>query len=385
MAPGSRSSRSRAIVRDTLIAVVNDPSVAATQMSSLDSGQLQMVLEHGTAQKLGTSLVACLRAASMPVPDWLEAHRFKVAGRRAVIMSALARVAPAMNDSGIPWVVLKGPVTASSYSSPHLREYGDLDILVPGRSVAHVLEVLSGVGIEDMNRNWEPYLRYGVAEFPVFIGGAPIDLHWHLVGLSSIRARFTMDIDQMIDRRRSLSLSGTDCHRFDTEDHLAHLALHAGLSGAGSIGQLRDIHETVQADVIDWDEFIGRSAAAGTGSLVGHVLDRCVRVLGTPIPEAALARLVAERSRVVRSWMDRNPPLWGGSSKYAFSGFVVEVRRSRLRDTLSVAGVTLRDRVSSRFGGPARWSAYDPDGPLYWNQDGPGGFGEYLSMAAGAE
>jgi hypothetical protein len=381
---GLTSKSSRSTIRDLLIAVINDPDAAADQLRSLDATCLEMVLEYGMAQKLSTAIVACLRSASLPVPDWLEAHRFKVAARRAVIEAGLARIAPAMNDSGIPWAVLKGPVTASSFSSPHLREFGDLDILVEGLDLADVLDVFAGVGIDDLNHNWEPYARYGVAEFPVIVGGAPIDLHWHLIGLSSVRQRFTVSIDQILDRRRSVSLGGVDCYRLDAEDHLGHVALHAGLSGAGNLGQLRDVHETVRANEIDWDEFMVRTKLHGVAPLVGHVLDRCVSVLGSPVPTSVIANLTPGSTLVARRWLDGRGHPWGDPSETSYSGLVVSVSRKGVMGTATRAAEMIWERAAGIAGRQPLWSAYDPESPLYWRGGQPGarGFDDYLAYSA---
>jgi hypothetical protein len=379
--PMSKSSRTRSIVRDTLVTLVRDPEAAADQLRSLDASHLEMVLKHAEAQKLGTAIAACLRSASLPVPDWLEAHRFKVASRKATIMGVLAQIAPAMNTSGIPWVVLKGPVTAASFASPHLREFGDLDILVPGRRLAETLEVLSRVGIDAMNQNWDPYVRYGVAEFPVFIGGAPVDLHWHLIGLGRMRKRFSIDINNLLSRRQPVSLGGVDCYRLDFEDHLMHVALHAGLSGAGNLGTLRDIHEIIGSGNIDWDEFVIRSKGGRAGPIVGQVLDRCASVLGTPVPEAVPVLLAPRSALVIRSRIDSRPRSWGNQAENAYSGFVVGAARSGARDTAAVARGMITGKVAMLFAPAPLWSAFDPSGPLFWQRSTSEGIDRYLSMA----
>jgi hypothetical protein len=370
-------------VRDTLVAVVVDPGDASDRLGSLRATELALVLEHARAQKLGTAAASCLRFASLPVPAWLEAHRFDIATRRATIMSTLAKIAPALSKSGIPWVVLKGPVTAASFESPHLREFGDLDILVPGRSLADVLDVFAGIGVDDQNHNWGPYTRYGVAEFPVFIGGAPIDLHWHLIGLAKTRKRFNIAIDELLSRRQPVSLGGIDCYRLDTEDHLMHVALHAGLSGAGNLGLLRDVHETARSSDIDWEEFMTRSSAEGVGPLAGQVLDRCVTALGTPIPFAVSERMAPSSARALRRWLDGRVLPWTSASDNAFSGFLVSSSRSGISESAARAGEILGERASGLLGNQPRWSAYDPDGRLYWNRsaDDPDSFQKYLEYA----
>ena len=193
--------RLRTAVRDTLVAVARDPVAAGPRLRLLDPTELDMVLRHGTEQRLGTTLVVSLRSASLPVPAWLETHRFESASRRANIMNGLSNIAPALSEAEIPWAVLKGPVISSSFDSFEQREFADLDILVPGNRLAEVLDVFGDVGIDAQNHNWGAYQRYGVAEFPIFVAGAPIDLHWQVIGLAEMRKRFTVNVGDMLERQ----------------------------------------------------------------------------------------------------------------------------------------------------------------------------------------
>jgi hypothetical protein len=371
-------------VRDALVAVAVDPVAAADVLNRLDANDLGLVLAHGTGQRLGTSLAVSLRSAALPVPDWLEVHRFEAATRRARIMNGLGAIAPALDRSRIPWVVLKGPITAASYAAPEQREFIDLDILVPGDRLANVLATLSEVGIDDQNRSWSAYVRFGVAEFPVFVAGAPIDLHWHLIGLGRTRERFTVDIDEILSRRSSTTIGGVDVGRLDAEDHAIHVALHAGLSGATQIGSLRDVHETVRSSDLDWDEFVSRSRRFGAAPIIGHVLDRCNTILGTPVPGEVVSRLAPRSALAMRRWLDRRPHPWGDPGTAAFSGFAVTTARSGFRDSASRATEILGERVVGLAGRTGRWSAYDPDSPLFWNtQHGKtGDMTTYLDFAA---
>ena len=119
--------------------MARDPSGVGKLLGDLGEAELATVLQTGTAQGLGSALVSSLHAAQLPIPAWLEAHRFDMATHRGAIMRALAVIAPAMTAAGVPWVVLKGPVIATSPESAALREFTDLDLLISGRDLLEVL------------------------------------------------------------------------------------------------------------------------------------------------------------------------------------------------------------------------------------------------------
>lgn len=373
-------------VRGVLLAVARNPR-DGTVVSDLSPPALDAVLRAGVAQGLGTCLVACLQAAEVPVPVWLEAHRFDLTVHRATILGALEAIAPALTDAGIPWVVLKGPLVARSEEARELREYRDLDLLVAGDALGRTLETFERLGIDAMNRNWGAYIRHGVAEFPIHLLGAPIDLHWHLIGLRTIRKRFRITIEDLLERRMITAANGRGFPGLDAEDAVIHVALHAGLSGAGRIGWLRDVHLLLQGPPLDWNSLVARSRRYRVASLVGHVLDRCRFTLGAPVPPDVPELLTPRGALLTRRAFDARPPPSRAWPEMSYWGFLVSTSRTGPIETAGRAQEIIRDRLQKRGGRPPRWSAYDPQGPLYWVRESGGadGLQHYLEFASGAE
>ena len=373
-------------IRDTLVEVTRDPDAAGATLARVSGEELDAVLRAGVGHRLGSALVTGLQTARLPVPGWLETHRFDVATQRAHLMATLATIAPLLEATGIPWVVLKGPVTASAYERFEEREFADLDILVPGERLADVLAALDDAGVDAVNRNWDAYVRYRVAEFPVGLAGTSIDLHWHIIALDRTRRRFTIRTDELLARRQPVDIGGVACHQLDPEDNAIHLALHAGLAGAYRLGSLRDIHETVRSGDLDWDLVVDRARLGGAGPLVGHVLDRCRIVLGAPVPPEVAERLTPRWGLRCRRWLDAHPLPATGSYEKPYSGFLVATWRTGIISTLGRARELLSDRLATALGRPARWSAYDPEGPLFWQRPSGGeeAYAAYLDLAAGS-
>ena len=371
------------VVRDTLVATALGGGVGE-RLASLRPLDLVAVLSAGTKQGLGTSLVAGLHGAGMPVPDWLEAHRFDTTLRRAQIVSALGAIAPMFGGSGLPWAVLKGPVISPEGDGSSDREYGDLDLLVTGAGLRESLELLDDIGTEALNRNWEPYIEHRVAEFPVHALGVPIDLHWHLIGLGRVRDRFSISTAEVLERRIGMPVGGVEIQRLDVEDNLIHVALHAGLAGATRMSALRDVHWLVDGQETDWDTVLVRTRRFGCGSIVGQVLDRCRTVLGTPVPGGFAERLAPIPALRVRRYLDGVSMPMQRLYEHSYPGFPVSVARDGTIETTGRACELLRTRLETRMGSAPRWSAYDPEGPLFWQRDtgGATGLPQYLEFAA---
>lgn len=376
--------RSAAAVRDTLVSVALDPVTAASRLLDLTGPELDAVLHAGAEHGLGTALVSGLHEAGLPVPGWLETHRFDTTLRRGQIMEALGAISPALTAAGVPWVVLKGPVIACSSDSSELREYGDLDLLVPGPALPGTLEVLEDIGTDAINRNWRAYVDHGVAEFPVHVMGTPLDLHWHLIGLGRLRKRFGIDTDELLERRIESSAGDVRFPRLDPEDNTINVTLHAGLSGATRIGWLRDVHLTIDGTDLDWGVLVDRCHRYGAAPIVGQVLDRCRSVLGSPIPADVPGRLAPAPALRIRRQLDAGMFLSRKDLDPSFSGFLVAISRAGATETAACAWETLEARIETRAGRPRRWSAYDPEGPLYWARasGGKDGLRSYLEFAA---
>jgi hypothetical protein len=105
-------------VRAAVLAVARDPESAGPTLAALGPDDLASTMRACTNQGLGTACAVSLRRAGIPIPEWLERHRFDMAVQRTRILTLLAKIAPVLDASDIPWAVLKGPVTASIDGTP---------------------------------------------------------------------------------------------------------------------------------------------------------------------------------------------------------------------------------------------------------------------------
>jgi len=89
--------------------------------------------------------LACCAADKVPAPilERLEQAHLANTTRTAAMVRCLSAAIQALNHAGIPAVAYKGPTLAQlAYDSPGLRQFDDLDILVPGKQFGEAKSVL---------------------------------------------------------------------------------------------------------------------------------------------------------------------------------------------------------------------------------------------------
>ena len=320
---------------------------------------LELVLTH----RLEASLVDCLGRAGQPVPPDVQGlvddHRYT----RLRIASVLQQVAEALTD--IPWLVFKGPVVSSLMSRPELRIYNDLDVLVGARRFGDAIDALGSVGIEELNTNWTPYLRYRVGEVPLAAGDITVDLHWDLVGLDHVRRDLGLTSEPMLERRRWTTLGTRRVPVFDAEDRLIQLASHSALGGGSRIDQLRDIAVVVGSDgPLDWDEVKRRARTARVARLVAHALDRAEHLFNVGIPAAVVSDLGGP-SVHLRRRLD-------GATISRLRKFPVASIRDTSSATLRCAGRRLGQRAIGAMGLERGWDFTDERSRLYFGRPSGG-------------
>lgn len=153
------------------------------------------------AEGVAALLHARLAASGIAVPEALHASldalvRIKAAQslyRQAQCRAILAR----LDEAGIPVLLLKGSALAHwAYAAPHLRDCGDIDVLLPSADAAQRgIEVLATLGFApafnasagDMV-NFEKTCVRGVDG-----GRLEVDVHWHLSNTPLFAFRYGWD------------------------------------------------------------------------------------------------------------------------------------------------------------------------------------------------
>jgi hypothetical protein len=216
-----------------------------------------------------------------------------------------------------PWLVVKGPVLAEiGYGDPGARLYEDLDLVVASSDLGRALTLIGSAGGHEEDLNWPMMVELRRAEIPVTLPSGMLgDLHWHLLVTPNSRDRFHISMPELLERRRTVAIGGTEVATLDGIDGLIYLCLHGSLSGGHQLVWLKDIERMVANEPPDWDELVRRSRRTGTDLVLALQLERARQVLGACVPPDVIEALAGGR-QWWQWWRRREAKVglarWGG-------------------------------------------------------------------------
>jgi len=218
--------------------------------------------------------------------------------RNVIYLGAASAALRALHDVGLAPIALKGVALAEPlYGDPGLRQFGDLDVLLPIADVETGERMLRELGYNvspsPHERSWYYRNYYHLPPLYRKGGGMTIELHW---GLARRPHPFRLDYDGMRERAVTTIIGGEHTLVLSPEDRLIHLAIHLAWGNgftAHAIG-LVDIAETVRAGV-DWTMLEALTRQEHVAQVLLPALEMARALLGVPIPEAFLAELEGER------------------------------------------------------------------------------------------
>ena len=243
------------------------------------------------------------------IPAWLHEavrHDRELAIHRHLqAIWQLSRLAPILDASGVAWSVVKGPVAVELlYGERPGRPYHDLDVLVDPAGFGTVLAALENGGFAPLDRNWA-VLRRDMRGEVHYRGreGVEIDLHWNLVNM--YRGRMRVGTRELLRRAEMVKLAGLPVPALDPTDSLAHLCLHAAISGGDRMIWVKDIERAIAARPPDWEELIRRTRRWHVAAPVGLLMLRARQFLGAAVPQAVLSDLLGRAERTMIRGLDR--------------------------------------------------------------------------------
>jgi hypothetical protein len=270
-----------------------DDASAARARTALERGiQWELLLRTAELQGIAPLLHANLSRlfpGQIPPP---HAERLRQACRGIArlnlsLVAELRRLLERFEGRRIPAIPFKGPVlAASAYGSLTLRQFGDLDILVHERDGHAACRLLAELGY---------VLGYHVRgqEYHFADEGRRItvDLHQRI---ASSYFPVPADFDVLWGRARPVSLGGGMVRGLAPEDTAFGLCVHLAkdyCSWKERLSQLCDLAELMAAEpTLPWYEVLDHARAAGGERIVLVALWLTRELLGSSLPEAAVAR-----------------------------------------------------------------------------------------------
>ena len=354
----------------------------ASVVAACDPGQLaDLAISEGLAGPAHDRLGGLLP----PGPGArLTAEARRDAVRHLAYLGVLGKFAAKLDQAGVSWVTLKGPVLAE-LSYPRVpRGYADLDLMVSPGQLRTALSALHSAGAVVAEPDWPLVVNDAKGQLTMAVHGLPmIDLHWHLVYLRSARERWAIPTEDLLARRQPVRLKNVDAWSLDPDDFLAHLALHASFGAVQQLRRLLDIERTVANRAPDWERVVQRCRAWRVGLPVAVMLNRARLTLGAAVPAEVVAELAGCRpNRIVVRQLSEWSPAGGWPGGRSVKNGLTRTLRDSLLATAGEFASETRQAIAGLLRPRATGSGQSD------NFDGPGrsaGVENYLEMVERAD
>lgn len=287
-----------------LVSVLRAPA----QVASLDLGAWDLLVRQaGTADMLAT-LSALLEEYDLleAVPPEARAHLswavISAASHARGARHEVAHIAAALEDTGLPLILLKGGAYAmAGLDAGRGRLFSDIDILVPKDDIDEVEGALMLHGWVSTHHDAydQRYYREWMHEIPPMVHmrrGNAIDVH-HAILPETAFAR----PDPALLRAAAVPVPGRPgLWMLAPPDMFLHSAVHLFAGGEFEHGlrDLFDLHRLASqfgAEPGFWDALPARARALGLERPLFYALRYSGRLLGTVVPETTLALAEAGR------------------------------------------------------------------------------------------
>jgi len=222
------------------------------------------------------------------------------AARNTVQRREATKIIIALADANVETVLLKGtPLSHTIYPAPLCRLKSDLDIWVQPDQLEAAISTLQGLGYQQHNKDSRPptlvHLFGGEQQMvSSVLGTGPIELQWPAIRGEWVRHTVSVDHDGIWARRVLVDIDGQATYAMAPEDMLIHLCLHLAVNhqfGSPWLRWLLDIHLLLQEQSLDWGQVVARAQAWRLATVAWTVLDLAQGLLGTAVPNEALAAL----------------------------------------------------------------------------------------------
>ena len=216
-----------------------EKSARLGRLSESDWNQvLDVAMRHGVAPLLYDRLRPLSSNCHIPPAVLLNlpVAYLANAARNLRIYHQLGQVLTALQEQGIPVIVLKGAHLAELvYGNIALRTMCDLDLLVRKDDLARTAARLQELGYAWNDCQGVEAASATSHHLPPFLrpGAAPIEIHWTIAGL---RLGLNIERDGLWERSRAVVVAGVETLVLSPEDLLLHLCMHAGSHHGFNVG-----------------------------------------------------------------------------------------------------------------------------------------------------
>ena len=259
---------------------------------------LDMAEYHGVVPLLYKSL-------STVTPDLVPGHVLATLRQKAQVGSLLNQslakdlvdLCEAFEVRGVPIIPIKGATLAVlAYGDLALRDFTDLDLLIPRQSLSEARTIILSQGYERKTTNGESRESHShEGPYHVFIKKRPIsrvDLQWVM---AHQHFTFWLDRPEFWRSRRPVMLKDKPVPGLSPEMLLIVLCVHGSKHAWELLKWVCDVAELLRSQPnLDWDQIVSCASNWRCQRMLYMGLSLAHRLLDAPLPERVLTRLKDE-------------------------------------------------------------------------------------------
>lgn len=260
---------------------------------------LRTALPHGMMPLLYWHLQAvCPETVPKVVLAHLRDYFHRTVQTNLLLTGELLHILELLEGHGIPAIPYKGPALAASvYGSLCLRQFRDLDVLVPAEDVPKAGDLL-------LQRGYRAPVHLGGPRETAVIssqcemlfegagGTLLVELHW---GITPRYFSFPLDSERLWGRLRTECLAGRAVPGLHPEDLLLILCVHGCKHLWERLEWICDLAELLRAHpTVNWEHISETAAGLGGERMLSLGLLLASDLLGAVVPEDVLRRAQAD-------------------------------------------------------------------------------------------
>lgn len=259
---------------------------------------LQIARRHGVLPLLYWQLKdICPKVVPPNVLAQLQENFSTNAKKNLALTAELLKIIKLFQQNGIPIIPFKGSILAISvYKSLGLREFVDLDILVPEQFVLESSKLLKLQGYEpDFNISDTQIIDYAKVNNEQMYWHedkqVTVDLHWEL-----LPKPFSSYSTLAWSSKEQVYLGSTAVQSISAETLLLFLCAHGTKHNWSPLKFLIDIAELIRScPDLNWDLIEEQSEKLGNKKVLFLGLYLCQALLGTVLPDPLIRQLQANQ------------------------------------------------------------------------------------------
>jgi hypothetical protein len=257
------------------------------------------VLSEATENSVAPLLEMNLRTVVPGAAPVAAMERLKITCRantvRCLFLAAeLHKILELFRTAGILAIPYKGPVLAEqAYGNLTLRDFDDLDIILPQRDLQKAHEVMLGLGYQArfpwiLSKDSKTALVPGEYNYRDEKRRAVVELHTEL---TLRHFPVAPDIDRFAQRMAKVMVAGQEVPTLAPEDLLSALCVHGSKDFWERISWIADVAELIQRQDLDWDRAFQTAESLQAERMLHLGLALADDLLQAPMPEETRRRV----------------------------------------------------------------------------------------------